>query len=351
MLLNGIDLDGLASQASSIEVPEPVQGRVAHIDADFLAYQCSYEHADEVKDWEDMKHNAAMAVQTLMELAGATAVHLHLTPSTSDKGKRYELALLKEYQATREGKVKPRFLNIMREHLAKAFPGTLHQNCEADDGMASAQYAAIARGETHLSIIASKDKDLRMVPGLHLDWDAGTIHDSGDAFGFIELDRSKSSPKVVGYGQKFFWAQMIMGDQADNISGLPRFPGVLLNKVRPTGPQIKLREQYKIAPDAKKAGIIEKLKKSLAERSSVTCGAVIAFDAISPLTSNRECFEYVKEAYRLYGEEHGFINYRDDSPVLWNKAFVSEAQLLWMRKNRADTMCVARWFAEIVKDA
>lgn len=350
MILNGIDLDGLASQVSAIEVPEPVQGRVAHIDADFLAYQCSYEHADEIKDWEDMKHNAGEAVRTLMELCGATSVHLHLTPSTSDKGKRYELALLKEYQANRDGKDKPRFLNLMREHLVKAFNGTLHQNCEADDGMSSYQYAAIARGEEHLSIIASKDKDLRMVPGLHLDWDAGTIHDAGTTFGYIELDRSKSAPKVIGYGQKFFWAQMLMGDSADNISGLPRFPGQLLNKVRPTGPQVKLRESYKLATDeGKKASIVAKLKKALAERSSVTCGAVLAYDAINPLTSNKEAFEYVKEAYRLYGEEHGFTNYRTGEPVLWNKAFVSEAQLLWMRKNRADVMDVARWFAEIMQ--
>lgn len=348
MEINGIDLDGLAHDASLIEVPEPVQGRVVHIDADFLAYQCSAERADgtDMKTWDDMKHNAKIAVSTLKELAGATAVHLHLTPATSDKGKRWEISQLKEYQANREGKEKPRYLNIMREHLAKEYPGTLHQNCEADDGMASSQYSALARGEEHLSIIASKDKDLRMVPGLHLDWDAGSIHATGDSFGSIELSATAGgTTKLIGYGQKFFWAQMLMGDSADNISGLPKCVGTILNNVKPTG------EINKASLDLlNHAAGTPKHTKALAtlnERKPASVGPALAFLLLDEVTSNKQAFEYVKMLYRMYGEQIGFKEWRTEQELPWNKAFLSEAQLLWMRRNRADELDVIRWFKEI----
>lgn len=325
MEINGIDLDGLAHEASLIEVPEPVQGRVVHIDADFLAYQCSAEKADgtDMKTWDDMKHNASIAVGTLKELAGATAVHLHLTPATSDKGKRWEISQLKEYQANRDGKVKPRYLNIMREHLAKAYPGTLHQDCEADDGMSSSQYAAIARGEEHLSVIASKDKDLRMVPGLHLDWDSGVIH-LADVFGSISLTNTPSgTPKLIGYGQKFFWAQMLMGDQADNISGLPKLVGSIMDKIKPLA------------------------KASKEPRKPGACGAVTTHLVLDKVQNNLDAFRGVKALYQLYGEQIGFKEWRTGEPIDWQKAFVSEAQLLWMRRNKTDALDVVRWFKEI----
>lgn len=348
MELNGIDLDGLAHDASLIEVPEPVQGRVVHIDADFLAYQCSAERADgtDMKTWDDMKHNAKVAVGTLKELAGATAVHLHLTPATSDKGKRWEISQLKEYQLNREGKEKPRYLNIMREHLAKEYPGTLHQDCEADDGMASSQYAAIARGQEHLSIIASKDKDLRMVPGLHLDWDSGSVHAASEPYGYIQLSATAGgTPKVVGYGQKFFWAQMLMGDSADNISGLPRCVTSILNRVKPTVATTKaLADLQSHAPGTARYISAEKV---LSDRKASTCGPVLTELLLRDVNSNKEAFEFVKMLYRLYGEEIGFTEWRTEQPLEWQKAFLSEAQLLWMRRVKTDALDVVRWFKEI----
>jgi hypothetical protein len=142
-ILNGIDLAGLGADAPEApSFPAPVPGRVVQIDADFLAYQVSAEKADgsDSKSLEDMKYNAEVAVELLKRMAGASTVHLHLTPGTSDKGGRYDQAIQKEYQGNREGKSKPKYLHIVRDWLPKRFPGTLHMNCEADDGMSSAQY-------------------------------------------------------------------------------------------------------------------------------------------------------------------------------------------------------------------
>ncbi|MCY1708370.1 hypothetical protein [Pannonibacter sp. SL95] len=341
----GIDLSGL-SHATALQVPDVVPGRVAHIDADFLAYQVSAEKADgsDKKSLEDMQHNAEEAVQHLKSLAAAEHVHLHLTPSTSTKGQRAQLAQLKEYQGNRKDQEKPQYLHVIRDWLVDRFPGTLHQNCEADDGMATAQYRAIAEGRRGKSIIVSKDKDLNMVPGLHLVWDTGEIVDTDD-FGWIELVEG-STKKIVGYGAKFFWAQMLMGDPVDNVSGLPKVPGKVMNKIRPTtliSKALAVLDDPNSSPEKR-----AKAQRTLDERPACACGPVTAYDLLGGLTNNEQCFAVVKALYKTYGETIGFRHWQTGEDVAWNKAFVSEAQLLWMRRNAGDPNCVVRWWSEVL---
>ena len=349
MEINGIDLDGLGAHLdNAITFPTPVAGRVVHIDADFLAYQCSADGKNE-KTFDDMMHNAGIAVDTLRSLSAAERVHLHLTPKGSTKGGRYEIAIQREYQGNRKDKEKPRYLDLMRDHLATAYPASMHMQCEADDGMSGAQYAAISSGSHELSIIASKDKDLRMVPGFQLDWDTGQIHHTNpnDPFGYIEVSerRSKSgivTKKIVGYGQKMFWAQMLMGDTADNIAGLPKICGPVLNKVEPTAKTQKLAA-IALGPDGpKKTAAL----KELAERSK-PCGPVLAHKLLDPLKNNKQCFHAVKALYQVYGETIGFQHWKSGDPVPWQHVFVSEAKLLWMRKHGENPNCVINWFKEI----
>ena len=347
MVINGVDLDGLAHEAAKIVLPDPVQGRVVHIDADFLAYQCSAEKADgtDQKSFDDMTHNAELAVKMLMSLAGATALHLHLTPSASDKGKRYELAIQKEYQSNRKDKPKPRYLHLMRDWLASKYPSTNHLRCEADDGMSSAQYAALQQGKRHLSIIASKDKDLNMVPGLHLNWDTGEIIDA-DEFGSTYLRVRPGGQKVLsGYGQKFFWGQMLTGDSADAIQGLPKLVGHYLNIYKPTT-QISacLDVLQSFGADDPRCG---KAKKILSERKAGLCGPVIADDILATVHSHKEAFSLVKDMYKRYGEEFGYKHWETGADVPWQQVFISEAQLLWMRRNPHDHKDVINWFKEI----
>lgn len=326
MILNGIDLSALAPQMPARNFPAQVAGRTVHIDADFLAYQSSYEKTGEDKSLADMQHNCATAIETMRKLAAAQYVHLHLTPSSSNKGKRFDLAIQKEYQGNRQDKPKPRYLHMMREWMHQKYPATMHQFCEADDGMSSAQYAAGAKNDWYLSVICSKDKDLNMVPGLHLDWDTGdlvgtTIPDeaNGDLdtattayqFGEIHLDDTKSTKKIKGYGHKFFWSQMFTGDTADNVQGLPVLCGPQLSKPKKVGP-------------------------------------VIAYSLLCGIQSNREAFEYVKLQYERTGQEVGFTHWQTGEAVSWQRVFVSEAQLLWMRRNPHDENDVLQWFKQVL---
>ena len=342
MILNGIDLEGLCAQVEHIEFPDPVKGRVAHIDADFLAYQVSYESGEGApKSLDDMKHNATMAIQTLAKLAASTEFHLHLTPGTSNKGGRFDQAIQREYQGNRTDKPKPRYLHIMRDWMGTHFPATLHQECEADDGMSSSQYAAIAKGQRDLSIIVSKDKDLGMVPGLHMNWDTGHIEDTGTDFGRIYLDGNK----VRGIGHKFFWAQMLMGDTADNIQGLPKLPGFILNEIKPTK-EISLAHTIIHSPnsnDKQKAFA----KKTLASRKPAACGPVLAMACLNAVDSNKQAFAFVKGCYQTLAEIYTFTHWKTGEEVHWGKVFISEAQMLWMRREKHDPMDVVKWLQEI----
>ena len=91
MEILGINVSELDDIDHSLETPT-VPGRVAHIDGDFLAYQVSF--SDKIP-FEDMKYNHDKALQKIKKRSGAEKCVLHLTPSSSDKGKRKELALLK----------------------------------------------------------------------------------------------------------------------------------------------------------------------------------------------------------------------------------------------------------------
>jgi hypothetical protein len=345
--VNGIDLDGLADDATSIQIPDPVPGRVVHIDADFLAYMMSAEKAEgDNKSFDDMKHNTQVFVQTIKGLAGATAVHLHLTPSTSNKGGRHEQAIQKQYQGNRIDKPKPRYLNILREYMSAAFPSTMHQDCEADDGMSSMQYAAIARGERNLSIIATKDKDLNQVPGLHVDWDTGVIVDA-DAFGSTYLYNRNGQQVLKGFGQKFFWAQMLMGDTADNTQGLPKLPGYVLNEIKPTKETVRAKAMITGEIPATERQL-EKAQQTLAARKDGLCGPVITQALLEMIPNHKVAYATIKGLYRRVGETVGFKHWKTGEPVEWQKVFVSEAQLHWMRRVRHDPFDVARWWQEIL---
>lgn len=347
MIVNGIDLEGLGADAEAIQIPDPVQGRIVHIDADFLAYMMSAEKAEgDTKTLDDMKHNTEVFVATIRSLAGATGIHLHLTPSTSNKGGRYEQAIQKEYQGNRVDKPKPRFLHILRDWMGQRFPATMHQNCEADDGMSSMQYAAIGRGERNLSIIATKDKDLNQVPGLHVDWDTGVIVDADD-FGSTYLYNRNGQQVLKGFGQKFFWAQMLMGDTADNTQGLPKLPGIVLNEIKPTQAITKAKAIVNGETPAT-AKQFDKAQQTLAERPHGLCGPVITQTLLEMMPNHKVAYATIKNLYRRWGEDcGGFRHWKTGEPVDWRKVFVSEAQLHWMRRNKDDPMDVIRWLQEV----
>lgn len=186
------------------------------LDGDGLCYEASAS----AKSLPLALDKLRQKVLELMFLVGAQECRMHLTAKGSRKNMRDCLLGALPYQGNRQGKPKPPLLEILR--IAAAQPGgfpegtgvtvILHRFLEADDGMMQDAYTQPK------ALVVSADKDLRIVPCPWYDMQTGNVDTIQDRYGWAEFDPDKG--KIVGHGTKFFWAQMLHGDQADNVKGL-----------------------------------------------------------------------------------------------------------------------------------
>ena len=206
-------------------LPEVVPGRVLHVDGDLLAY---WAGGNEDTTVAESRGRAMSKINALRDQAGAESVVLHLTASHSTKGERFIIATVKPYQGQRKSGRRPHNWAYLREWLegyeGTAFRSKLWSSREADDGVALCAYDSIAKGKG-LIAIASGDKDFRMLPGIHVNWNTYEVtnvpHGSYDIVG---TDGKQ-------YGFRWFFQQLLQGDTADNIPGLPKFQGKPVGEV------------------------------------------------------------------------------------------------------------------------
>ena len=130
---------------------------------------------------------------------------------------REAIAVSRGYKANRKSQ-KPFHFDNITIHMMNKYHCVFANGVEADDLMGATQCV-----DPNATIICSRDKDLRMIPGWHYSWECGRQHAIGpeytDRIGWL-VDDGK---KFYGYGLKFFFAQMLMGDTVDNIPGLPYY--------------------------------------------------------------------------------------------------------------------------------
>ena len=125
---------------------------------------------------------------------------------------REKVAVTKPYKGQRKQE-KPYHFKHITDYMLNMYDTVVVDGMEADDMMCIDQ--------TDDTIICTRDKDLRMMPGWHYGWECGAQREFGpiqvDEAGFLVLNGNKLS----GAGIIFFWAQMLMGDSTDNIPGCP----------------------------------------------------------------------------------------------------------------------------------
>lgn len=190
----------------------PVRGRTLLIDGDYLAYWATGGNTD---DPGRAIRVARDKIEQLQAKARAEYVEIHLTGSGSTKGDRYLIARLKPYQGGRKGE-RPKYWQLVRQMLESREDATVWMDREADDGLAmrAANFMVTRNSGEQLIFIASPDKDLRMVPGTHIDWSTGdTVQVLCHSYRVVHAD------KVYGYC--WFLTQLLRGDPVDNIPGLP----------------------------------------------------------------------------------------------------------------------------------
>ena len=343
----GVTDGNLVDQATGFKYP-PVTSDKVHIDADLVVYQAAAgTEVDELGDVVPLttakaKIDRAMEIiEHIRKLAGAADYHLHTTSPSSTKGDRPFIAIQKEYQANRRARTEPiEHLKEVRDHLTTLTNSTVHTDREADDGLAAAYYA------DNSIIIASKDKDLLMVPGKQVNLDTGEISRPTDNFGYIAMTEVGKTKKLVGRGTKFFWAQLLMGDTADNIQGCPCVTKGFLHNFDPV---TKLTKLYKNERAALGTDLHDNALRALeVERDTpVKIGPAKAFKILENLNSDAECFDVVRLAYKSANAAgHVYTHWETGKEVDYVDVLISAMKFLWMRRT-GDPEDVLKFLREV----
>jgi hypothetical protein len=150
-------------------------------------------------------------IRQILDATGGTNYQLYITEGDTF---RYALAKTRPYKGNREDNKPYNFKNLT-SHMTHMMGARVVRLIEADD-----QLAIDHLDPSTDTVLCSRDKDLRQVPGKFYSWELGHQPAYGplviDHFGDLHYEGGKLS----GSGFLFFCAQLIMGDRTDNIPGL-----------------------------------------------------------------------------------------------------------------------------------
>ena len=190
---------------------------ILECDADSLIYKV----AATTKTLEAAKRRMVQEALTLSFLADADITRLHLTPKHCEKAGRFNIIAEKPYQGNRANGKKPELVEPLRYavgreqlHLPPEISIVFNNKYEADDSVVMGCEA------DPNAIFYSEDKDLDCLRNRKLCQHELKVLGRVNHLGWMLLKEMSQSKKVVGRGPAFFWAQMLMGDTADNIKGI-----------------------------------------------------------------------------------------------------------------------------------
>jgi len=212
------------AESTPDQYERPLNGTLV-LDGDGLVYEACATAAK----LETAVRRFKTKVFELMYLTKCGTARVHLTSKDCWKNGRAFVHSSKPYQANRKGKAKPPLLEATREAVAQDGVFLEHEGVtiilnrlvEADDAMMQDAYSVPD------AVVYSPDKDLRIVPCPWYDPKTGQLDKIKDRYGYIDYYLGNTTPKVIGHGTAFFWAQMLMGDTADNVQGIRRWYGKL----------------------------------------------------------------------------------------------------------------------------
>jgi hypothetical protein len=251
------------------------------IDSDILHYEIGFAaeagwQGEGVPSFDYVAELVDMKIANICAIVEATQPPILFM--TEGSNFRTEVAKLRPYKE-RAGNKPFHFYNI-KAYIKAKYDWRSRDGLEADDLMAVEQSNRLEN-----TIICTRDKDLRAVPGWHYGWELGNQPQYGPSLvtelGSIRLSENRKHLK--GEGTLFFLSQCLTGDAVDTVPGLPK------------------------------------------------CGPVKAFEILQGSETYTEGFKRVREAYRgLYGDdgdaqllEQGRLLWMtrslhpDGSPVLW----------------------------------
>ena len=184
--------------------------RTLLLDADVVAFKIAAVNETAI-DWDgdgdvqvfaneaDARKQMTKYVEELLDLSGSDEVVVCLSDKT---GRYYRHDFFPEYKAHRSHGRRPELLTKMKDMLAEEWTSYRKSRLEADDVLGILQTKpGMFEGET---VICTTDKDLRQIPGLHVNMKTWEIE---------EVSREE--------GEMFFYAQVLTGDTCDGFKGCP----------------------------------------------------------------------------------------------------------------------------------
>lgn len=195
----------------------------ALLDADILRYEIGYaaetgwKAITEREESPPFDYVQGLLEQRIASILQATESDSYSLFLTEGKTFRYDVAKRKEYKGTRSGKKPWHYVNLTA-HIKSMPECQIITGIEADDAMAIEH---IKSNEN--TIICSRDKDLRQIPGFLYSWELGRQPSFGpkeiNEIGDVYLSNDRKTLKGEGYA--FFCSQLLTGDVVDNIPGVP----------------------------------------------------------------------------------------------------------------------------------
>jgi len=179
---------------------------IALLDADILCYRVGFATDDEHENTAIETMAVFLEDLIMFDLVDTDSHELFLTGKTNF---RNDIAVTAPYKGNRKDVKKPKHLPLLREYLQTAWGASVSDGQEADDDIAT---RATELGDE--SIIVSIDKDFMQVPTWH--------------YNFVKKVKKYVTPEE---GLRFFYKQILTGDNADNIKGIYRVGEVTATKM------------------------------------------------------------------------------------------------------------------------
>ena len=168
------------------------------IDADIVAHRVGFTTEND-EEWI-AKVRCDEMLEGMLYATEATDYQLWLSDSLENN---FRLQICPEYKANRLAKPKPKWHEIIKEHLIIVWGARIAYNQEADDALGIGQDKVNIDNDTG-TVICSIDKDLLQIPGNH--------------YNFVKEEFTYVFPQE---GLIHFYKQLLIGDPSDNIVGCP----------------------------------------------------------------------------------------------------------------------------------
>jgi len=200
------------------------------VDGDLIVYRVGFTTQEESSTVACFRANTL--IETIVQRFNTDTVEVEVFLTAENDETSFRRLVYPEYKANRKAP-KPLHYHVIRDYLEVDWNAKIVKKIEADDAMAISQINANSQGES--SIICSIDKDLLQIPGEH--------------YNFVK-DELKTVSKIEGL--KHFYTQMLVGDSADNIKGVPKIGPVKAGRI--LAGDLAEEEMFEIVRDQYQSG-------------------------------------------------------------------------------------------------